>query len=570
MTQCLKLWCLLTISFTVVKRVVVEGCTHGEIAENPADPSCRSFFLCSHGNRALMTCGPGTIFDMTCLCCNHEAMVTCATDAASLMRNACKQNFGVFPNPADPTCSTFIQCSWGEPYVRNCNPGLVYNPVTGYCDWPANVDCNSKSETTTTKKSTTVKTTTVPPNNNDNNNKNNKNNNNNQKNNNNNNNQKNENNNNINKNGEKRIVCYYPNWAYWRPGIGKYTVGDIDATLCTHIIYSFVVLDADKHTLKTNDEWLDVQKGNFEAFIGLKKSNPNVKLMIALGGWTDSQQKRAAYTKLFTDTKVRATFIGHAMAFMEQWGFDGLDLHFEFPIATDRHGFADWVQSISEAFHGKYELTAAISANVNKIREGLAIPRLSKHLDAIHVMAYDLHGSWEASKADHHAPLYKRNWDTTNLYVDAAVQTLLDMGAPANKLVLGIPTYGRSWSIQIQDNKYKKMTPPIPAKGAAPGGFITKSSGSLAYMEICMKVKNAGWTEVDDLEGPYAYSKDTWVGYDTPGSAADKANYVIERGLGGAMFWDLPQDDFSNQCGKGKYPLIRSVKRVFDQAKKAQ
>ena len=53
--------------------------------------------------------------------------------------------------------------------------------------------------------------------------------------------------------------------------------------------------------------------------------------------------------------------------------------------------------------------------------------------------------------------------------------------------------------------------------------------------------------EIDDPEGPYAYSKDktTWIGYDTIGSAADKANYIIDRGLGGAMIWDLTQDDFS-------------------------
>ena len=46
----------------------------------------------------------------------------------------------------------------------------------------------------------------------------------------------------------------------------------------------------------------------------------------------------------------------------------------------------------------------------------------------------------------------------------------------------------------------------------------------MGYMEVCLKVKNAGWIEVDDPEGPYAYSKDKtiWVGYDTPGSAADK------------------------------------------------
>ena len=107
----------------------------------------------------------------------------------------------------------------------------------------------------------------------------------------------------------------------------------------------------------------------------------------------------------------------------------------------------------------------------------------------------------------------------------------------------------------------------------------------MGYMEICLKVKNAGWVEVDDPEGPYAYSKDKaiWVGYDTPGSAADKAYYILDRSLAGAMLWDLPQDDFSvrvctcrifiqcadidlylqNSCGKGKFPILRALHKAF-------
>ena len=105
------------------------------------------------------------------------------------------------------------------------------------------------------------------------------------------------------------------------------------------------------------------------------------------------------------------------------------------------------------------------------------------------------------------------------------------------------------------------MQPPVPAKGAAPAGFLTKAAGSMGYMEICLKVKNAGWIEVDDPEGPYAFSKDRaiWVGYDTPGSAADKAAYIKHRGLGGAMLWDLPQDDFSVRF----YVIIKGVPFYF-------
>ena len=137
-------------------------CNHGEIIQDSSDVSCRSFYLCSHGHRMLMTCAPGTMFDPKCLCCNHMTMVSCSTAAASIMKGkistdvvsndlflciflgACEENFGVYANPVDPTCTTFIQCSWSEPYVRDCNPGLLFNSNSKLCDFSNNVDCTVK------------------------------------------------------------------------------------------------------------------------------------------------------------------------------------------------------------------------------------------------------------------------------------------------------------------------------------------------------------------------------------------------------------------------------------------
>ena len=80
-------------------------------------------------------------------------------------------------------------------------------------------------------------------------------------------------------------------------------------------------------------------------------------------------------------------------------------------------------------------------------------------------------------------------------------------------------------------------------------------------LQICLNIKNDGWTEVNDLEtGPYAYKGKQWVGYDTPESAKNKANYVVIGGLGGAMIWDYSTDDFRGKCGLGQYPLMNAIK----------
>ena len=69
---------------------------------------------------------------------------------------------GVVPNPNDATCATFIQCNNGVPIVMNCNPGLLFNPSCGCCDWPANVDCGGGGGAVTTTTATTAQPTNGP------------------------------------------------------------------------------------------------------------------------------------------------------------------------------------------------------------------------------------------------------------------------------------------------------------------------------------------------------------------------------------------------------------------------
>ena len=82
------------------------------------------------------------------------------------------------------------------------------------------------------------------------------------------------------------------------------------------------------------------------------------------------------------------------------------------------------------------------------------------------------------------------------------------------------------------------------------------------YNEICVNIASQGWTKVSDTSGnmgPYAYKGNQWVGYDDVDMVTRKAQYILDEGLGGGMFWDLPSDDVRNLCGGGTYPLIRSV-----------
>ena len=95
-------------------------------------------------------------------------------------------------------------------------------------------------------------------------------------------------------------------------------------------------------------------------------------------------------------------------------------------------------------------------------------------------MAYDLHGHWE-SNADHHSPLYSRPWDANageQLNADFTIKHLKRLGVPASKLVLGIPTYGRSFRVQVNSD----MNPPIKSFSGGPAGLLTGEEGFLGYL----------------------------------------------------------------------------------------
>ena len=104
--------------------------------------------------------------------------------------------------------------------------------------------------------------------------------------------------------------------------------------------------------------------------------------------------------------------------------------------------------------------------------------------------------------ADHHAPLYPRPWDLNlrdigdsgSLNINNSVHWLINQGVDKHKIVLGIPTYGRSFTVPYGSN----MQPPISPASAGTAGTITGEPGILGYLEICLGINNDGWTEVSN------------------------------------------------------------------------
>ncbi|KAL2712674.1 acidic mammalian chitinase-like isoform X1 [Vespula squamosa] len=367
---------------------------------------------------------------------------------------------------------------------------------------------------------------------------------------------------------EKKIVCYFGSWAVYRPEAGKFNIADIDPQLCTHIIYTFIGINRDG-TIKVLDPWQDLPdnygKNGFGKFNELRKNNPKVKTMIAIGGWNEGSVK---YSNVAANPTLRAKFVNSVIEFLKKYGFNGFDVDWEYPNQrggkpADKENFVTLLKELREEFdkHG-FLLSAAVGATENSSHQSYIIPEISKHLHFINLMAYDLHGSWESTTGIN-SPLYAKKDATGNnakLTVDASVKYWLAQGAPPEKLILGVPFYGRSFTLKnVQQHAVGS-----PTTGAGIAGPYTRESGMLGYNEICTQLQNGKWNIVYDNEQrvPYAYNGNQWVGYDNVQSIKEKAEYAKANGLGGAMLWSIETDDFHGACGE-KYPLLKILNNVL-------
>jgi len=364
------------------------------------------------------------------------------------------------------------------------------------------------------------------------------------------------------------VVCYIASWSVYRKGQGKFSVEDIDPTLCTHLVYAFAGLNSTTNSIYSLDPHYDITNGAYRRAIALKKRNPSLQVTIAVGGWTEGS---ANYSAMARDVTKRKQFIDSVIAFIKEHKFDGLDLDWEYPGSRggskdDKENFVKLCKELRSVFDiFGWVLTAAVGAGKSTVDTAYDLPALSKELDYLHLMAYDYHGTWDG-KTGHNAPLYPRDDEGAaerSLNVEFSVEYYLKQGVPPSKLVVGLPLYGRTFLL-------KDPTVPAIATLTTANGFqgpYTKEDGFLGFNEICeMQILEPNaWRVVWQKahQAPYMFRDNKWVAYDDDNSLQLKVAFARSRATAGVMVWAVDTDDFRGNCGAGRFPLLRAINQAL-------
>jgi len=284
-------------------------------------------------------------------------------------------------------------------------------------------------------------------------------------------------------------------------------------------------------------------KGSFHQMQLLKQRRPGLKTLIAIGGWTWSENFSAVVA---TDAG-RKKLAGSCAAFAKKYGFDGVDVDWEYPVSgglvagkpEDKPNYTLFLSELRKSLDasGGGLLTIA-GPCAPKVIANLELDKISPLVDWINVMAYDLHGQWEKT-TNFNAALYSRPGVTIS--VDSGVKTYLVGKVPADKLVIGIPLYGRGYASVSSGTKNDGLDQPfmgMPKGSWEDGVFDYKDLRSTHVSKMTRR-----WDDVAKVPWLFDATSKVFISYEDKESVALKGQYIYDHGLGGGMFWELSGED---------------------------
>jgi chitinase len=425
---------------------------------------------------------------------------------------------------------------------------------------------------------------------------------------------------------------WYEEWGTY---YANYNVAQLQANgvagVLTHLIYAFAkpVANGSNVNCELADTYADYQKvvpqvtgatpavaplqGNFGALVQLKQLNPNLKVLISIGGWNPPTYNTLFDQAASTEAQ-RQAFVGSCINMFLQGNiasgvstgtlFDGIDLDWEFPNANDTANFTALLTEFRNEMNtltgttGKtYQLLADLAAGpstpgaaADSGNDGgyntINIPAVAAELNYMNIDGYNYDGDWTNATNDASAlydetanPLYGTPADD----IDATVQYYLAQGAPAAKYTMGFPLYGAGWAgglTSTNGGMYQNATGVTDGSGAmttngtspvynangvgycssgenqsspAAGCDVLLTDGLATYGTIVNLLSN-GFTPTYDstrcAARMFNATTSTAFSYDNATSVQCKVNFIKAQGFGGGYVWALKDDDANSDLTK--------------------
>ena len=285
-----------------------------------------------------------------------------------------------------------------------------------------------------------------------------------------------------------------------------------DPALLTHLNYAFALINNDFETLNIQKE------GRLKLMVALKKQNPDLKVLLSIGGWGAGN-----FSEMAANEKHRKAFARNCLNAVTKYSLDGIDIDWEYPTSSsagissspeDTKNFTLLMKDLRETLGNDRLLTMASASNAKYVDFKEAIP----YMNFVNVMTYDM-----GHPPKHNSALYRSSMSSESC--DESVARHFTAGVPYEKMVLGIPFYGHGDGKAFEDYvDYKDIK-------------IDQSKYSVLWDDA------AKVPYVADATGKMV------LNFDDERSVGLKAEYVLQKKLAGAMYWNIEADDASHTLG---------------------
>jgi chitinase len=287
---------------------------------------------------------------------------------------------------------------------------------------------------------------------------------------------------------------------------------------------------------------------NLAALIGLKKDNPQLEIVVSVGGGGAGS---AGFSDMAITAEGRTKFVDSAIAMIQKYQLDGVDVDWEYPGYShafknfrpeDKQTYTLLLKEMRQRFDvegkklGRHLVTSSATGATPMWLTHTNMREASEWLDSVNMMCYDWYNASEKNTG-HDSPLYTYPSDPKGISIDKSVQMNLAAGVPAEKLVIGVPFYGRKW-VGVEGTNHG-LWQPIASRTAAP-------MSTPVFGQIEPLINAQGYIRYWDpiAMAPYLYNAETktFITYNDGEAELARTKYVKDHHLGGIMFWQYTGD----------------------------